>query len=154
MSRNKAELFWSRVVTGREGCWEWQGSTNADGYGQFYRRTLMAHRYSYEACVGPIPEGYQIDHLCKNRRCVRPSHLEAVTPLENTRRSDAPAQVVRRLGFCKRGHPRKPANLRYSMHRGVVRWTCIPCKRITEGERWARRKAAAWAALVDEAVGE
>lgn len=70
-------------------CWFWLGTTNEDGYG-FIRldgKTLAAHRVYYEHYVGPIPEGLEIDHLCKNRSCVRPEHLEPVTHLENIRRS-------------------------------------------------------------------
>jgi len=90
-----------------DGCWSWVGSTRS-GYGVFsiggkHRRTMAAHRLVYELLVGPIPEGLQIDHLCRNRGCVRPSHLEPVTAAENVRRAilagsrDKPA--------CKWGHP-------------------------------------------------
>lgn len=71
------------------GCWVWQRSTSFQGYGQaWYRGKLYrAHRLFYELHRGPIPEGLQIDHMCSNRLCVNPEHLEAVTAIENTRRA-------------------------------------------------------------------
>lgn len=61
-------------------CWEWTTAVDPSGYGRFHDGTRMdyAHRFAHEAFVGPIPEGFTIDHLCRNRACVRPSHLEAV----------------------------------------------------------------------------
>jgi hypothetical protein len=75
--------FWDFVDTTGD-CWEWQGIRNRDGYGFMVRkepghakRVIMAHRYAHELVKGPIPEGFQIDHLCVNPPCVRPEHLEA-----------------------------------------------------------------------------
>lgn len=72
-------------------CWEWQGGMNHAGYGLFHidNRNVLAHRFMYEMLVGPIPEGLVIDHLCSNRVCIRPDHLEAVTQVENIRRTNA-----------------------------------------------------------------
>lgn len=76
-----------------DGCWEWTGTRGPTGYGSLsYRddqgtpRTITAHRLAYLLLIGPIPEGFEVDHLCSNRGCVRPSHLEPVTPTENKRR--------------------------------------------------------------------
>ena len=67
---------------------EWTSTTLLNGYGQFrrYGRQQYAHRVAWELCNGPIPEGLQIDHLCRNRRCVRPDHLELVTASVNCQR--------------------------------------------------------------------
>jgi hypothetical protein len=70
------------------GCWEWIGTCQSNGYGAFAvaGKTLRAHRWAYEHFVGPIPVGLTIDHLCRNRTCVNPEHMEPVTSAENTRR--------------------------------------------------------------------
>jgi hypothetical protein len=71
------------------GCWLWQRSASLNGYGQVWHegRLQRAHRVFYQLYVGPIPDGYQIDHTCSNKRCVNPDHLDAVTALENTHRA-------------------------------------------------------------------
>lgn len=88
------------------GCWEWTGYT-VQGYGVIYignSGRSMTHRLAYEILVGPIPDGLQIDHLCRNRSCHNPDHLEPVTQRENVRRGDLPSAIVARTGICRRGH--------------------------------------------------
>lgn len=100
------QKFWRDTVR-TDGCWFWVGSITKGGYGLTARGrgrgNQMAHRFAYELLVGPIPEGLEVDHLCNNPRCVRPEHLEPVTPEENMRRS-----VERRNLFwrtrCPQGH--------------------------------------------------
>lgn len=84
------------------GCWEWTGSIGTWGYGRFGVRNghnVFAHRWSYEHAVGPLLDGVEIDHLCRNRRCVNPAHLEQVTHQENQRRIYADRTT------CSQGHP-------------------------------------------------
>lgn len=78
------KTFWSRVDK-TDGCWLWTAAKNSDGYGYFSIKgySVRAHRWAYELNVGPIPKNRVIDHLCRNRSCVRPDHLELVTNQEN-----------------------------------------------------------------------
>ncbi|HEY8766071.1 MAG TPA: HNH endonuclease signature motif containing protein [Dehalococcoidia bacterium] len=88
----KLDLHTNRSA-GLFGCWPWTGVIHPLGYGHVNipgtRNPQMAHRASYEFFVGPIPDGLELDHLCRNRGCVNPSHLEPVTHLENVRRGAA-----------------------------------------------------------------
>jgi len=117
------ERFWSKVNRsgGPTSCWPWQGFVRPDGYGAFYHHDIVhpghyraAHRMAYELIYGSIPEGKQLDHLCRRRDCVNPLRLEPVTQAENIRRGlghlslakavEAAAKKKREATHCKRGH--------------------------------------------------
>lgn len=89
-------------------CWLWTASTWASGYGKFKDhdgKTVTAHLWAYRHFVGPLPKGYQVDHLCRVRHCVNyEGHLEAVSPRVNTMRGEAPNIVIAREGRCAFGH--------------------------------------------------
>lgn len=107
------DRFWSKVDRpDSESCWTWRASLSPKGYGQFSvgsksaktYRMMKSHRYAYEAMIGPIPSGLDLDHLCRNKACCNPLHLEPVTSAENNRRKALATSA------CFRGHPFTPEN--------------------------------------------
>lgn len=137
---------WSRlslkVRQSRGGCWVWSGNRLPTGYGVFSlkRRTVYPHRIMYMIFVGDIPAGLHIDHLCRNRACCNPAHLEPVTCAENLRRSPIQITTIQaQKTECHRGHPLSGDNLSVSPrgHR-----TCRACEKIDNANRYAKGKAA------------
>jgi len=107
------DCFWSKVIPEpNSGCWLWTGGGNGKGYGIVHgRSSRVAHRFSYEMLVGPVPEGLQLDHLCRQRCCVNPAHLEPVTSRENTLRGVGPSAKAARVTACPFGHPYDAENV-------------------------------------------
>lgn len=141
--------FWAKVEK-TEGCWNWTAYLDPQGYGRYNHngRCRLAHRLAYIDRVGPIPDGLHLDHLCKNRRCVNPAHLEPVTAQENLRRSAA-REAKRAITHCPSGHPYDARNTfvnragsrvcRACRQRAVRRWMDA---HPGYGTEWARRKRA------------
>lgn len=129
--------LWDKVEK-TETCWNWTGNLSRDGYGRMFGHkdfgTTLPHRITWQSANGPVPDGLELDHICNNRRCVRPGHMEAVTHAENVRRAWA------RKTECPNGHPYTPEN-RVPDSRGGER--CLPCRRIAGAKslRDARRRA-------------
>ena len=123
--------FWSKVEK-TDTCWLWKAGKTIDNYGRFKLngKTQRSHRLSFEFHKGKIPDGLQIDHLCKNRLCCNPDHLEAVTCKENINRGltgyNTKNNVNKKKTHCKRGHEYTPENT--YVWRGMR--DCRECTRI------------------------
>lgn len=108
-SQQRQKLFYEKVEINEEtDCWEWCATIDPNGYGKFYDGTYLApaHRYSYRMHLGEVLPTLQIDHLCRNRKCVNPTHLEMVTAKENIRRGTQNLKGVtsKIKTHCKNGH--------------------------------------------------
>ncbi|MBA4019174.1 MAG: HNH endonuclease [Pirellula sp.] len=127
--------FWSKVEKIEGGCWIWTAGKVAGGYGHItFRRDgkqvdQLAHRLAYQLLVGPIPEGLEIDHLCRNRACVNPEHMEAVTSRVNTLRGNTRAAANLAKTHCHRGHELNEANV-YRGKNAPNQRICRECNRI------------------------
>lgn len=128
--RHSLDFIHDRSVVDENGCWIWQRCLTPLGYGHTTQSLGggFAHRLAWEVVNGPIPPGLTIDHLCRNRACVNPAHLEPVTHRENVLRSPlALAAINARKTHCKRGHEFTPENT-YRVNAGRHR-ACRTCRR-------------------------
>lgn len=138
----QAQRFWAKVEKTHD-CWLWTASLGHSGYGQFgaFDTVWPSHRIAYRQLIGPIEAGLTLDHLCRNKRCVNPAHLEPVTHHENTTRAASHARDLRT--HCKHGHEFTPENT-YIRSDGSRQ--CKTCRRATQ-KRWYTRHHHPWAIL-------
>lgn len=147
------ERILRNVVINEAGCWVWQGALEPTGYARFWvssgrgpraGRMVMVHRASYAEFKGELIPGLEIDHLCRNRACCNPDHLEQVTHQENMRRcpslptSENPppgALINREKTHCKRGHRLSPDNIIPSAAASGRRscWACLRLRNAVRG---------------------
>ena len=125
--RLAALRFWTKVNKSRS-CWLWLGGGDGQGYGSFkYNgKTIRAHRFAYQICKGAIPKGLQIDHLCRNRICVNPDHLEVVVRRINILQGVGPTALHYNQDTCIHGHTFDAANTYFDVRRG--RRQCRACR--------------------------
>ena len=125
MKKTTETRFWDKIHKAGS-CWEWTGCVLKSGYGQFFdEKKTYAHRYSYKLYRGEVPVGFDVDHLCRNKKCVNPKHLEAVSHKENIHRSPIHMGVINRSKtHCKNGHPYNEENTRKYGKNGRQCRTC------------------------------
>lgn len=134
------QRFWAKVdKSSPTECWIWKAAKHRNGYGNFWtgKRPMLAHRYAYTILVGPILTGLQIDHLCRNRACVNPAHMEPVTLQEKSTTRPGVLVVCAQRSHCVRGHELTVANT-YQRERGTRE--CRLCHRDDEREHRARAR--------------
>jgi hypothetical protein len=133
--------FAAKVREDENGCLRWQGYIDRDGYGKFWdgEKITYAHRVAHELFIGPIPDGYEVDHLCRVRDCVQWRHLEAVPPQVNNARSTSPTAMKLRNTTCPQGHEFTPENTYLDPRNGRQ---CRECRRAADRRRTPRRRAS------------
>jgi hypothetical protein len=134
------ERFWAKAEITPEGCWSWTGARDY-GYGRFHwqGKLTRAHRHAYIMLVGPIPAELVPDHLCRNKACVNPAHLELVTPRQNVMRAPTITAANAWKTECHAGHPFDDENTIIS-NRG--KRICRECQRQQSARARAKREAA------------
>jgi len=134
MVKNNINTFWNRVEKTNT-CWFWTGYITKYGYGHISMNGHLqrVHRIAYELLVGKIPEGFQLDHLCRNRDCVNPKHLEVVTSKINVLRGIGLTAINKRKTHCLNGHEFTPKNT-YIIKKGAKKGgrVCLPCQEIRQ----------------------
>lgn len=138
----------SKVAMGPNGCIVYTGYVTPEGYGQVAdnRTTYRAHRLAYAQMVGPIPDGLQLDHLCRNRRCINPNHLEPVTARVNTLRGETRAARNLAKTHCPKGTPLIEGNIVKTKTSGR---SCLICSRERNRAYMRNLRAQAKASISD-----
>ena len=140
------ERFWANVDAGGV-CWEWTAALTPKGYGMFAakrRKMHRAHRYAWALLVGEIPQAMTLDHVCRNKRCVNPDHMELVTAEENNLRSGSASAINARKTQCKRGHEFTPENTYVQYNKGKAGRLCRTCTRTYQAARRNGVPLPAW----------
>ena len=143
------ERILSRITITEKGCWEWNGAKASEGYGHIRvgsrrdgsSRLVGTHILVYKALIGEVPEGKELDHLCRNHPCCNPDHLEPVTRRENALRGDVGIYMIQKGAsqtHCLRGHLFDEANTYVDKH---GKRSCKTCRRVAFRE-WKRRRKA------------
>lgn len=132
LERFESKIEWIPFST----CWWWNGSIESNGYGRFKAggRKWSPHRLAYEHWNGQLKDGLEIDHLCRNRSCVNPAHLEQVTHRENSRRGLSGRFNAEKIN-CSKGHPFSAENTRFNDNRRI----CMTCNK-NASVAWRRQK--------------
>lgn len=168
MTEKEEELFWVKVDTSGPipvnradlgNCWQWIASLHhTRHYGQFWSTSrksgrklmLSAHKVLWEHINGPVPDGQDLDHLCRNRACVNPSHLEVVSHRENVLRGESDFARKAQQTHCKHGHEFTAENTIHPDRKHPNSRKCRICKRRMTNEAGRRHRAKKRAGQVTE----
>jgi hypothetical protein len=149
----------ANVTPSQNDCWEWQGPINHGGYGlmrdctqsaEYSGKPIRAHRFAYEQFIGPIAEGMVLDHLCRNRKCVNPYHLEPVSIGENVLRGQE-ARIGRKRDHCFQGHELTAVNVYIGK---LGKRTCKTCHLQKSKENYRKRRDASKQPIVADGTEE
>lgn len=134
------KLLTNRHIT-ESGCWLWTGGRTTHGYGitNYQRKQVRVHRAAHELWKGPIPDGMELDHLCRARACFNPDHLECVTSRENTLRGQGPSARAAKATHCPSGHAYDESNTYLSR---VGKRVCKTCRAKQNRDYRARQAKA------------
>ena len=140
ISEQRLKRIHTRFIVADNGCWNWMGVLNQDGYGRVCvnYRDYLAHRFMYELYIKVVDDGKELDHLCRNRKCVNPRHLEEVTHRENILRGDGPSAIHAKKTKCPYGHTFDRKNTRINSNGSRH---CRMCDKIRHQNK---RNQSAW----------
>ena len=148
------ERFAEKWRKDENGCHVWTAAKNSNGYGSFYLgRTRPAHRVAWDWARGPVQDGKQLDHLCRNRACVNVDHLEPVTCRENVLRGVGFAAVNSKLTHCPKGHQLQEIRMILVHGKTKRHRRCRECERPNERMSQRKRRAEAKAKRASEKTG-
>lgn len=144
LNEEHVHFILQRCAINKKKCWVWTGAVSSGGYGNTsittnnVKRWVVVHRAVYTVRVGPVDPNLELDHLCRDRACCNPEHLEVVTSAVNTQRGNSPPAKNKAKDHCKHGHPFDKENTWVSPKSGRRR--CKACDRVRRADK---RKAAA-----------
>ena len=131
VTRRELKRFLSKTLVDEHDCWVWRASRKASGYGRFWwrGRLVRAHIFAYQLYKGAIPESLELDHLCRNKACVNPVHLEAVSHKVNVLRGVGITAQRAKQTHCLKGHVLLGINVRIKPTRYGVQRVCRMCQK-------------------------
>lgn len=141
MRANTPQSLKARIQVQENGCWLYPGEPTKNGYVRlnYQRRKIMSHRFFYEHLRGIIPDDKECDHLCKNRSCCNPNHIELVDRATNARKQD---HFLRSKTHCPQGHAYDEANTVYTTRQdGGKRRHCRECMRLYNAKKYQEKMA-------------